>query len=236
MCMVPDINTHVDNLFVVGRTPSITSRGMTTVALLNHKEGQLELPRGAKLAKVHLVKTRHIRIPNEDIITQQNQGEHDRLKLLCLSTKDETFEQHKLKFDIDNIFSLNSSSLSEIPFTKSSISSSVLSSYSNFPSADDKAQVSQMLPDISELRERLTPEQLERLQYVLMRNQGVFAKSKSDLGSTNLVEHRIDPEPNAVPWREGARRLAPFKAEKAKEELQRLLSLDLVEPAYSSWV
>ena len=151
---------------------------------------------------------------------------------MSLSSKDETIDQHKLKFDIGNIFSLNSSSFSEILSTKSSISSSVLSSCSNFPSADDRAQVSEMLPDISELRERLTPEQLDRLQYVLMKNQGVFAKSKSDLGCTNLVEHRIDLEPDAVPWREGARRLAPFKAEKAKEEIQHLPSLDLIEPAF----
>ena len=79
-----------------------------------------------------------------------------------------------------------------------------------------------MLPDISELRERLTPAQLGKLQQVLIKNQGVFAKSKSDLGCTNMVEHRIDLEPNAVPWREGARRLAPFKAEKVKEEIQHL--------------
>ena len=57
----------------------------------------------------------------------------------------------------------------------------------------------------------------------------------SDLGCTNLVEHRIDLEPNAVPWREGARRLAPFKAEKAKEEIQHLLILDLIEPDHSPW-
>ena len=97
----------------------------------------------------------------------------------------------------------------------------MLSSCSNFPSADDRAQVSEMLPD--------------KLHYVLMKKQGVFAKSKSDLGCTNLVEHRIDLEPDAVPWHEGARRLAPFKAEKVKEEIKHLLSLDLIEPAYSPW-
>ena len=145
--MVPDINTQVENPVVVCRSLSITNGGMATVALLNPNEGRLQLLRGAKVAKVHLVKTRHIRIPNEDLITQQNQEEYERLKLLPLSSKNETIDQHKLKFDIGNIFSLNSSSFSEILSTKSSISSSALSSCSNFPSADDRAQASEMLPD-----------------------------------------------------------------------------------------
>ena len=49
------------------------------------------------------------------------------------------------------------------------------------------------------------------------------------------MEHRIELEPDAIPWREGARRLAPFKAEKAKEEIEHLPNLDLIEPAYSPW-
>ena len=88
---------------------------------------------------------------------------------------------------------------------------------------------------MSGLRERLTTEQFSRLEYVLMKNQGVCTRGKSDLGCTNLVEHRIDLEPDAVPWREEARRLAPFKAEKSKEEIEHLLSLELSDSAYSPW-
>ena len=76
-----------------------------------------------------------------------------------------------------------------------------------------------MVLDVSELKERLTPEQLNRVQSILTKNQGVFAISKSDLGCTNLVEHRINLEPDAVPWREEARRLAPSKVEKAKQQI-----------------
>ena len=91
---------------------------------------------------------------------------------MSLSTKDETLDKNRLKFNVDNMFSLNSSSFPEIPSTKSSISSSVLSSCSNFPSAEDRAHFDEMLPDISELRERLTPTQLGKLEQVLIKNQG----------------------------------------------------------------
>ena len=111
------------------------------------------------MAKAHLVRTRHVRVLKDEVINQNNQDEQQRLELLSLSTKDETLDKNRLKFNVDNMFSLNSSSFPEIPSTKSSISSSVLSSCSNFPSAEDKAQVDEMLPDISELRERLTPAQ-----------------------------------------------------------------------------
>ena len=130
------------------------------------------------MANAHLVKTRHIRLLKDEVIKQCNQDEQQRLEFLSLSTKDETLDQNTLKFNVGNIFSLNSSSFPEILSTKSSISSSVLSSCSHFPSAEDKAQVDEMLPDISELRERSTPVQLERLQHVLLKNQGSLLRAR----------------------------------------------------------
>ncbi len=66
-------------------------------------------------------------------------------------------------------------------------------------------------------------------------NAAVFAENKADIGHCKLVEHRIDLEDGAVPHHEGARRMAPLKAEKANEEVRHLLSLDLIEPSYSPW-
>ena len=40
----------------------------------------------------------------------------------------------------------------------------------------------------------------------------------------------------AISWGEETKRLAPFKAEKAKEEIEHLLGLTFIEPAYSPWV
>ena len=71
VCMVPDANAQVDNPIIVGRTLSITNGGMATVALLNPNEERLELSKGARVAKVHLVRTRNIRMPKEDYIKHQ---------------------------------------------------------------------------------------------------------------------------------------------------------------------
>ncbi len=49
---------------------------------------------------------------------------------------------------------------------------------SNFPA---KAEVNKFdfLPDLEELRDRVTPEQLERLKAVLEANAAVFARNKA---------------------------------------------------------
>ena len=90
-----------------------------------------------------------------------------------------------------------------------------------------------LLPE--ELKDRITPTQLDRLRQVLLDNASVFAKNKADVGRCNFVEHRIDLEPDATPHHEGARRMSPLKAEKANEEVRHLLSLDLIEPSFSPW-
>ncbi len=93
----------------------------------------------------------------------------------------------------------------------------------------------ELLPNLEEFKDRITPAQLDRLRAVLEAIAAVFAKNKADVGRCRLIEHRIDLEPDAVPHHEGARRMAPFKAEKANEEVRHLLSLDLIEPSYSPW-
>ena len=123
VCLVPDIKRYVDNSVIVGRTLLVTNGGM---ALLNPNETRMRLPRGSNVAKAHLVKTRHIRVFKDEITKQNNQDEQQRLELLSLSTKDETLDQNRLKFNIGDLFSLNSSSFPDIPSTKFSISSSVL--------------------------------------------------------------------------------------------------------------
>ena len=127
---------------------------MEALALLNPSEIQLELPKGAKVAKVHLVRTRHLRVLRYEIIKQSNEDEQQRLEFLSLSTMDETLDQNRLKFNVGNMFSPNSSCFPEILLL--SLSFPHLSSCSKFASAEDKVQVDEMLPDIGELRERLT--------------------------------------------------------------------------------
>ena len=57
-------------------------------------------------------------------------------------------------------------------------------------------------------------------------------KNKSDIGRCRIAKHRIELEREAIPHREGARRMSP---DKANQELQILLALGLIQPSYSLW-
>ena len=59
----------------------------------------------------------------------------------------------------------------------------------------------------------------EQLEQLLQEHEGVFQKHKADLGRCTVIEHKIDLEPGAVPWREGPRRMTRFRTEKANEEV-----------------
>ncbi len=128
----------------------------------------------------------------------------------------------------------NFSQVKSLCSSASTLNGSAPSGRSNFPAKNELEKV-ELLPNLDELKDRLTPVQLARLQAVLEANAAVSAKNKADVGRCRLVEHRIDLEPNPIPHHEGARHMAPWKAEKANKEVKHLLSLDLIELSFSPW-
>ena len=60
-------------------------------------------------------------------------------------------------------------------------------------------------------------------------------RHKADIGCCNFVEHEIELEENAVPHREGARRMTPHKSEACRKEMETLLEYDMIEPSKSPW-
>ena len=60
-------------------------------------------------------------------------------------------------------------------------------------------------------------------------------KTKANIGRCRLAKHRIEFEPEAVPHREGARRMTPDKEAKASQEVQIFLALGQIQPSYSPW-
>ncbi len=62
----------------------------------------------------------------------------------------------------------------------------------------------------------------------------VFAKSKSDLGQTKIIEHRINTG-DAAPIKQRARRVPVALREEARAEEQRMLEAGIVEPSTSPW-
>ena len=92
-----------------------------------------------------------------------------------------------------------------------------------------------VLSEIEHLRGKITDEQLEAIKDVLERNEEVFSRHKTDIGCCNFVEHEIELEENAVPHREGARRLTPHKSDACRKEIETLLEYDMIEPSKSPW-
>ena len=76
------------------------------------------------------------------------------------------------------------------------------SSRSNFPAKAEMEKVD-LLPDLEELSDGVTFEQLERLKAVLESNAAKFARNTPDIGRYKTVEPRIDLEVDAVPHHEG---------------------------------
>ena len=113
-----------------------------------------------------------------------------------------------------------------------------LSSCSNFPerpTLDEMQSDKPVLPEIEHLRGKLTDGQLEAIKDVLERNEEVFSRHKADIGCCNFIEHEIELEENAVPHREGARRMTPHKSEACRKEIETLLEYDMIEPSKSPW-
>ena len=123
-----------------------------------------------------------------------------------------------------NSFSTTSCSTSASP-------SDILSGKSQFPTDDlkldlevENEQPELILPEIEQLKDGLTPQEYKELECLLHEFGTSFQQNKADFGRSNVLEHTIELEPGAVPWKEGPRRMTPFKTEKANEEI-RMLSL-----------
>ena len=88
-------------------------------------------------------------------------------------------------------------------------------------------------PDLSSVLSSWGEGARDKLASVLNEYDDLFMKNKSDIGRCKIAKHRIEPE--AIPHREGARRMSPDKAAKANQEVQNLLALGLIQPSYSPW-
>ena len=75
----------------------------------------------------------------------------------------------------------------------------------------------------------------ESLGNILNEFDDLFMKRKADIGRCTIAKHTIEVEPGAVPHREGARRMSPKKAERANQEVRRLLALGMIQPSLSPW-
>ena len=80
----------------------------------------------------------------------------------------------------------------------------------------------------------LSPEQQKAAFNLLQKHLDVFARSKTDLGKTNIVTHKIETG-NARPIKQQPRRIPLHKKEAAREEVERMLKAGIIEPSSSAW-
>ncbi|KAL3862869.1 hypothetical protein ACJMK2_008815 [Sinanodonta woodiana] len=87
---------------------------------------------------------------------------------------------------------------------------------------------------IEESRKTLSEHQQDHLRKLLCKYESVFAKSKSDLGRTNIVQHKINTG-NANPIKQHPRRLPLSKRQAAEDEIDGMLKDGIIEPSKSPW-
>jgi hypothetical protein len=88
-------------------------------------------------------------------------------------------------------------------------------------------------PDLTKAQEKLTPTELLQFEDVLFENEDLFSRDKTDIGLTHMAEHKITLLPGAKPFREAPRRQNPMKAGAARETVEDLLRLGMIEESSS---
>jgi hypothetical protein len=81
---------------------------------------------------------------------------------------------------------------------------------------------------------KLTESEKHKFTELLIKYQGAFSKSATYIGFTDLVQHKINTG-TALPIRQPIRRLPVGKREIGNKEINKMLTMGVIEPSSSLW-
>ena len=80
----------------------------------------------------------------------------------------------------------------------------------------------------------MSDEELKRGKDLILDYIDIFSKSDTDVGHTNIVQHRIELLEDKT-FKQRYRRIPPSMYDEVKVYLQQLLDMNIIMPSHSPW-
>ena len=174
-----------------------------------------------------LVEPSHSSLTLDGILVARTlvQSENGQVPLRVMNTTDSTFKLYtntnaavaETGFDLENTCCYGASKVFEI----------------NHDDVDTTF-ATYMKPLWDSCRPNLSDGEQNRVSDLLLKYIDVFAKSKIDMGRTDIVQHKINTG-SAQPIKQPPRRVPYAKRDEAAQEVQRMLDTGVIEPSNSPW-
>ena len=219
------ISRHI----ATGRVIARINNGTVLAPIFNaHESARKQIKEGQKVAQVRLLLTEY-----ETAVEQTSKDTND-----VDPCRGSVVDHNQFLMNINGIEPVQTRVVPETALTEKcyeSEHSDGLSSCTDFPATTPGDKPFPTRPTIDHLKDKCTPEQWARLQEVIERHvkNSLFAKTKSEVGLSTIIQHSIEIIPGAKPVRCGLRKMAPDKAQEANRQLKDLIDMGLVEPARS---
>ena len=91
----------------------------------------------------------------------------------------------------------------------------------------------QKRPNLDSLKDQLTKDQFQAVSKVIDDYDSLFSKSPSDVGCTHLLEHEIELEEGAIPFKEPLRRVGADRQKIADDQIKLLSTMGMIRPSKS---
>ena len=174
-----------------------------------------------------LVEPSHSSLTLDGILVARTlvQSENGQVPLRVMNTTDSTFKLYKntnaavaeTGFDLESTCCNGTSKVFEIKHNDV-----------------DTTFATYMKPLWDSCRPNLSDGEQNRVSDLLLKYIDVFAKSKTDMGRTDIVQHKINTG-SAQPIKQPPRRVPYAKRDEAAQEVQRMLDTGVIEPSNSPW-